>query len=154
MTTKGKRGDGKGGIKAGAKAGSKAKKIQDESDYIESGDERKKKQKRKHNLDEEEEEGDEEIEIYEKQLISLQQKLKEKQAEINKLEKTIKPKPKKNKKDEEESEDKVDVIAVGYRVDEGRPNSHLNGSFGIAIIEDMHGYGNGLSKDDASYFFL
>ena len=155
MTTKGKRGGGK----AGAKAGSKAKKIQDESDYIESGDERKKKQKRKHNLDEEEEEeegeeGDEKIEIFEKQLISLKQKLKEKQAEINKLEKTIKPKPKKNKKDEEESEDKVDVIAVGYRVDEGRPNSHLNGSFGIAIIEDMHGYGNGLSKDDASYFFF
>jgi hypothetical protein len=29
---------------------------------------------------------------------------------------------KKNKKDEEESEDKVDVIAVEYRVDEGRPN--------------------------------
>ena len=96
--------------------------------------------------------------------FSLKQKLKEKHFVETKIKRKTswnkqvgednKTKAEKNKKDEEESEDKVDVIAVGYRVDEGRPNSHLNGCFGIAIIEDMHGYGNGLSKDDASYFFL
>ena len=33
-------------------------------------------------------------------------------------------------------------------------NIILNGGYGIAIIEDIHGYGNSLPKDDASDLFF
>ncbi len=133
------------------------------ADYFESEDDKNRgKKRRKESEDDKnrgkkrrkESEDEEKDERYEKTLNELKQKLKEKEAEIKKLEKTLKPKSKKAKKDDEDDiEDKVDVVAVGYKVDDVRPNSHLNGGYGIAIIEDMHGYGNSFSKEDVSYFF-
>ena len=117
-----------------------------------------KKKKRKKSYDDSDEDEPSEDESLKKKLNELKQKekdLKEREAEIKKLEKNLKSKPKKTKKDDDDdasSDDKVEVIAVGYKVEEGRPNFHLNGSFGIAIIENMHGYGSSFTRDDVSQF--
>ena len=93
---------------------------------------------------------------------------KKKLSELKKREKILKMKEKELKQKEDlkakpakkgrknadaEDEEKVDVISIQYRIDAGRPNFELNGTFATAILDDLIRFDDEFTKQDVSIYF-
>jgi hypothetical protein len=108
--------------------------------------------------DEEDEEIDENCDAELKKRLSELKKrekiLKMREKELKQKE-DLKAKPAKKgrKKADAEDEEKVDVISIQYRIDAGRPNFELNGTFATAILDDLIGFDVEFTKQDVSIFF-
>ena len=78
---------------------------------------------------------------------------------MDRLEHRIKAQPKKrqakkkNQEDDDVDDEKVELISIQYKVEDDRPNTHVNNVFYIAAVEDIIGIKNEeLNKDNVSFF--
>jgi len=133
----------------------------------EKGSKRKTKDVQEEDEEEEEaEEEEEEVEVKEETDDYSDGELKKKEEDLQKREKLLKikeqqlirksskPLPVKRGRKTNDSDEKVDVISVKYQVEPGRPNTHLNDTWGNAIVDDIVGLGETVTLQDVSLFIF
>jgi len=114
--------------------------------------------------EEQEQEQEEEVEGKEETDDSSDGELKKKEEDLQRREKLLKikeqqlikksskPLPTKRGRKTNNSDETVDVISVKYQVEPGRPNNHLNDTWGNAIVDDIVGFGDTVTLQDVSLF--